>query len=41
MPEVKFRGISITENLSWEAHIRSLYHSPSKTFFIIKYVKTF
>jgi len=30
----------ITENLSWHAHICSLCHSLSKTFFIIKSVKS-
>jgi len=30
--EVKFLGLCITENLSWRAHIRFLYHSLSKTF---------
>jgi hypothetical protein len=39
MPEVKFLGMCITENLSWHAHICSLCHSLSKTFFIIKSVK--
>ena len=39
MPEVKFLGMCITENLSWQAHICSLYHSLSKTLFIIKAVK--
>jgi hypothetical protein len=34
-PEVNFLGMSITENLSWHAHICSLCHSLSKTFFII------
>jgi hypothetical protein len=39
MPEVKFLGMHITENLSWHAHICSLCHSLSKTIFIIKSVK--
>ena len=39
MPEVKFLGMCITENFSWQAHICSLCHSLSKTFFIIKSVK--
>jgi hypothetical protein len=39
MPEVKFLGMHITENLSWQAHICSLCHSLSKTFFIIKSVR--
>ena len=38
MPEVKFLGMCITENFSWQAHICSLCHSLSKTFFIIKSV---
>jgi hypothetical protein len=40
MYEVKFLGMLITKNLSWHAHICSLYHSLSKTFIIIKYVKS-
>jgi len=39
MSEVKFLGMCITENFSWQAHICSLCHSLSKTFFIIKSVK--
>ena len=39
MPEVKFLGMCITENLSWQAHICSFCHSLSETFFIIKSVK--
>jgi hypothetical protein len=39
-PEVKFLGMHITENLSWHAHICSLCHSLSGTFFIIKSVKS-
>jgi hypothetical protein len=35
MPEVKFLGMRITENLSWHAHICSLCHSLSKTFFLL------
>jgi hypothetical protein len=34
--EVKFLGIHIMENLSWQAHICSLCHSLSKTCYIIK-----
>jgi hypothetical protein len=34
-PKVKFLGMRITENMSWHAHISSLCHSLSKTFFII------
>jgi hypothetical protein len=41
MPEVKFLGVCITENLSWHAHIISLCHSLSKTFFIIKSAKKY
>jgi len=37
--EVNFLGMRINENLSWHAHICSLYHSLSKTFFIIKSIK--
>ena len=40
MPEVKFLGMRITENLSWHAHICCQCHSLSKTFFIIKSVKS-
>ena len=40
MPEVKFLGMHITENLSWHAHICCLCHSLSKTFSIIKSVKS-
>jgi hypothetical protein len=40
MPEVKFLVMCITKNLSWQAHICSLCHSLSKTFFIIKSVKS-
>jgi hypothetical protein len=39
-PEVKFLGMRITENLNWHAHICSLCHSLSRTFFIIKSVKS-
>jgi hypothetical protein len=39
-PEVKFLGMRITENLSWHAHICSLCHSLSRTFFIIKSAKS-
>ena len=39
MPEVKFLGMRITENLSWHAHICCLCHSLSKPYFIIKSVK--
>jgi hypothetical protein len=38
-PEIKFLGMSITENLSWHAHICSLCNSLSKTCYIIKSVK--
>jgi hypothetical protein len=41
MPEVKFLGMCITENLSWQAHICSFCHSLSKTFCIIKSVNNF
>jgi hypothetical protein len=37
--EVKFLGIYITENLSWLAHICSLCHSLSKTYYKIKSLK--
>jgi len=33
MPEVKFLGMRITENLSWHAHIFCRCHSLSKAFF--------
>jgi hypothetical protein len=36
MPEVKFLRRRITENLSWLAHICSLCHSLTETFFIMK-----
>jgi hypothetical protein len=39
MAEVKFLGIYIMENLSWLAHIRSLCHSLSKTYYMIKSLK--
>jgi hypothetical protein len=39
MPEVKFLGMCITENLNWQGHICSLCHRLSKTFFIIKPVR--
>ena len=39
MPEVKFLEMCITENLSWQAQICSLFHRLSKTFFIINSVK--
>ena len=39
MPEVKFLGMRITDNLSWHAYICSLCHSLSKIFFIIQSVK--
>jgi hypothetical protein len=39
MYEVKFLGMYITENLSWQAHIRSLCHSLSKTYYMIKSLK--
>jgi hypothetical protein len=35
MPEVKFLGMRITENLSWHAHICSLRHSLSKSFLLL------
>jgi hypothetical protein len=37
--EVKFLGMYITENLSWRAHIRSLCHNLSRTYYIIKPLK--
>jgi hypothetical protein len=37
--EVNFLRMSINENLSWHAHICSLCHSLSKTFFIVKSIK--
>jgi hypothetical protein len=39
MSEVKFLGMCITENLSWQAHIHSLCHSLSKTCYIMKSLK--
>ena len=39
VPDVKFLGMCITENLNWQAHVCYLCHSLSKTFFIIKSVK--
>jgi len=39
MPEVKFLGIYIMENLSWQAHVCSLCHSLSTTYYIIKSLK--
>ena len=32
MPQIKFLGMCVTENLSWHAHIYSLCNSFSKTF---------
>ena len=37
--EVKLLGMYIRENLSWQAHICSLCHSLSKTYYIIKSLK--
>jgi hypothetical protein len=34
--EVKFLGLCVTEDLTWQAHISSLCHSLSKSFYIIK-----
>ena len=39
MSEVKFLGMYIMGNLSWQAHICSLCHSLSKTYYIIKFLK--
>jgi len=39
MPEVKFLGMYIMENLSWQAHVCSLCHSLSKIYYIIKSLK--
>ena len=39
MSEVKFLGMYIMENLSWQAHICSLCHSLSITYYIIKPLK--
>ena len=39
MYDVKFLGMYITENLSWQSHICSLCHSLSKTYYIIKSLK--
>jgi hypothetical protein len=39
MSEVKFLGMYITENLSRQAHICSICHSLSKTYYIIKSLK--
>jgi hypothetical protein len=36
MSEVKLLGMYIMENLSWRAHIPSLCHSLSKTYYMIK-----
>jgi len=36
MSEVKFLGKYVTEHLSWQAHICSLCHSFSKTYYNIK-----
>ena len=37
--EVKILGMYITDNLSWKVHIRTLCHSLSKVYFIIKSLK--
>ena len=39
MPKVKFLGMCITENLSWQAHICSLCHRLSKTSLLLKLLK--
>jgi hypothetical protein len=39
MSDVKFLGMYITENIIWQAHICSLCHSLSKTYYIIKSLK--
>jgi len=39
MSKVKFLGKYITENLSLQAHICSLCHSLSKTYYIMKSLK--
>jgi hypothetical protein len=39
MPEVKFLVMYITENWTWWAHIHSLCHSLSKTYYMIKSLK--
>jgi hypothetical protein len=36
MCEVKFLGMCITENLSWQAYIHVLCRSLSRTYYIIK-----
>ena len=35
MPEVKFLGMRVTENLSWHVHVCSLCHSLSKPFLLL------
>jgi hypothetical protein len=39
MSDVKFSGMYITENLSWQAHICALCHSLGKIYYIIKSLK--
>jgi hypothetical protein len=39
MSDVKFLGMYVTENIIWQAHICSPYHSLSKTYYIIKSLK--
>jgi hypothetical protein len=39
MSEIKFVGMYITENLSWWAHIRFLFRSLSKTYYMNKSLK--
>ena len=39
MSDVKFLGMYITKNIIWQAHICSLCHSLSKTYYIIKSLK--
>ena len=39
MSDVKFLGMCIMEKLSWQAHICSLCHSLSKTYYISKSLK--
>jgi len=41
VPEVKFIGMCITENLSWQAHICSLCHRWVNLFSLLNLLKTF
>ena len=37
--EVKFLGITITDNLCWQSHVRELSRALSKTYYMIRVLK--